>query len=138
MIFIELANAFTIFTTLAFWLTEAKHIYPAIPDTLTGINFKIYITVVHIVPAVTSIGQIVFTQMYLLKKDWSKVFVAGLAYAVCSGFATFLAGHPISAFATWENVPHTAALLLGQATAMAAIHYACAVVSQMYYVPTKQ
>ena len=111
VIFVEVAHAFNLFVCAAFWLTEASSVFPKIPDSLSGTMFKIYLISVHTIPVITSTGQIVLTRMYLLKKDWMKVCVAGLAYMVCSGFITFLAGHPISTFA-----PLAKCLRIGPAT----------------------
>ena len=115
--------------TPMFWILLAPKIFPLLkPWTMEWYMMGVH----HIYPILSSSAYIILTDMYFLKKDCKKVFIAAIIYMGCNGLGSYIVGHamyPIPWF-NWETIPKGIAAYTGGAVVVTALHYGMAVWTQ--------
>jgi len=108
----EVVMGFNIVITILFWVVLAPLVFKDLSWHGYDLFLRSRMTFLHIMPLVSSIVNLVMTDMRFLKKDWKYVFMCGVLYIPANGLGTWVAGHPLYPIVDWKNPLETVILFL--------------------------
>ena len=114
--------------TPIFWIVLAPGIYEGIKAAwpkygIAVLPTAILMTTHHSVPLISTMINLYYTDIKLLKKDWLIMVFMGLAYIPCNYIGARTTGKPIYPYADWVNVPETFAIYVAAAFVEGGIFY---------------
>lgn len=85
---------------------------------------------IHTVPFITSVVQLVLSDVTLRRSDYKMVFFFTWSYTIANFIGTKEMGAPLYPIVTWESYPETSAIFFVMALVMAGTYYVIARITE--------
>lgn len=107
MISTECATCLNLFITPFFWIILAPNIYKDLSWNGYDLYMRIHMATIHTLPFVSTLINVIFTDMILLKKDWKLMVALGILYAFANFLGVYDCGMPLYPVLDWKNTIYT-------------------------------
>lgn len=101
----EISMGFNIAIMPIFWGLLAPMIFPNLNWSGIQLLFRFELTIVHILPFMVSVLNLMFTKMVFLHRDSKWCFLAGVAYCFFDFLGVRNTGHPMYPVIDWYDLP---------------------------------
>ena len=122
----EIAMCFNLAIMPIFWILLAPTFMPTLDWHGIQLFFRFEMTIVHILPFMVSVLNLMFTKMVFLHKDSKYCFLAAVGYMVFNFVGLNREGHPMYPVIDWYNLPQTIAIFMFQAVMFWIINHGAA------------
>ena len=85
------------------------------------------------IPVISSITNVILTDLYLIPNDWVDQIVVGIVYTAVNGMATVIRGRSVYPIVNWQNGLLTIVMFLMVSITMAMIHIGSCVVLRKFF-----
>ena len=118
-----------IVTVILFWTVLAPTVFANIKWDGIGIWMGVRMITLHTVPAISSITNLILSDIKMIKTDWKMVAFFGWTYLFANAYGTYEMKQPVYPVADWKNIPETFILYSLAGLAMGGFFYLAAVES---------
>ena len=123
-----MAIALDLLITPLFWTILAPGIYKDIIKDWPKYGIKVLPVAIlmfshHAVPVISTMTNLYFSDIKLLKNDWPLIIIMGLLYIPCNYIGYRTTGKAIYPIGDWKSVPFTIAVYVVVALLEAGIFY---------------
>ena len=87
---------------------------------------------IHTLPFASTLINLLFTDMILLKKDWKLMVVLGIMYVFANFLGVYDSGMPLYPVLDWENTSNTLFCFFCIITTKTTLYYLIAVMMQKF------
>ena len=132
MISSECSACLNLFITPFFWIVLAPNIFKNMGWSGYDLYMRVHMTVIHTLPLVSTLINVLLTDMILLKKDWKLMIVLGIMYVFANFLGVYDSGMPLYPVLDWNNVFHTLFCFICIITIKTSLYYLIAMMIEKF------
>ena len=129
-ILLEIATGMNLIVTILFWTCIAPELFKHLSWHGLELFEAVRMVTVHTVPFITTVIQLVLSDVTLRRSDYKMVFFFTWSYTIANYIGTMNMGAPLYPIVTWESYPQTCACFLGMAMLMSGVYYVVAIITE--------
>ena len=129
-ILLEIAAGMNLIVTILFWTCIAPELFKHLSWHGLELFEAVRMVTVHTVPFITTVIQLVLSDVTLRRSDYKMVFYFTWSYTIANYIGTKAMGVPLYPIVTWVSAPQTAACFLGMAMLMSGTYYVTAIITE--------